>query len=217
MNQRYCKKIGKLFVLLTILVLIFNGCKSMSLPNYKAEPIEKYPNSKSINDLTIAIKVLKDKEESEKYFGVDFNKTDLIAVLVLVANNNSDDSFIIEKEKIILTDDKNIQKGEKDYSGAAAKVKKDGEKLGAWSLVLISPILGLAADTMVCNSREINRNLLENEFQTNTISKGKSYKGFVYFKFPQKTAMKDKSLYLKIKAYNLNTKTYEIFAYEILI
>ena len=227
MKARQPDQVWYWFTILLILSFLFNGCSVLLLPDYAVAPIEKYPDSQTINGLTVAIHVLNDPEESEKYFGVDFNKTELLPVLILVNNQRSEKSFVMEKEKIVLLSGQALLNQQKKDIQTASDMETSGmQTSGSASaafgagIFFFTPLAIVALPALVsganktCNAQEIKRNMLENEFQTATVSMGKSTHGFVYFQRPDEKDQKD-NLFLKIDINNLTEKSQEQFVFEI--
>ena len=227
MKVRHRYKISYWLSILLILSLTFSGCSVLLLPDYEVAPIEKYPNSKTINGLTVAIYILSDPEESKKYFGVDFNKTELLPILILVNNRSLDASYIISKENIFLYSGQTYQNQQKNDIETASNMETSGTTtseaasaaVGAGilfftPLALVALPVFVSGANKICNAQEIKRNMLENEFQTTTVSRGKSTHGFIYFQRPNGKKQNDK-LFLRIDTDNLKRKSAEQFVFEI--
>jgi len=214
-----------LLAIVLVLSLSFDGCSTLLLPDYELDSIDKYQNSKTINGLTIVVHPLKDSEESEKYFGVDFNKTELLPVLIIINNQSPESSYIIEKEKFILISEQTyLNQKENDLEAASDMAKRGSATNEAASVALVAGLLfftplavvampiGLFGANKTCNAKEIKRNMLENEYQTTTVSASKSTHGFIYFTKP-KDKTQTNNFILRIDANNLKQKSIDRFEF----
>lgn len=202
---------------LAAIVLVFslalNGCTPLLLPDYEVQPVHEYDNRKTISDLTIAIHPLTDADESMKYFGIDFNNTELLPILIVIDNKNKDLSYVIRKEKLKLFSGKVNLKQNGNNLKAVSELKNSGENLGVASMVLVSLPLALAAANIEYNSLEIKRNMLENEFQTTSVSPGTKSYGFIYFSRPQGDEQ-IKNFELSVDADNLKLQSTDSFNFN---
>ncbi|GEM_PF-4291467 len=97
------KNKAKASLLCTLLSLaFFTGCATMRLPDYEASSSSSYKHVNTQNKLSLAINPLTDKQEIEKYFGMDLLSANTLPILVIAENNNPVSSFIISKDRIFL-------------------------------------------------------------------------------------------------------------------
>lgn len=169
---------------------------------------------------------MNDPNESEKYFGVNFKDTEIYPIL-LVIQNTGEDSYIIEKESASLTTEDAYIEAQKQDLKTALNMEKTGSSIAepaavatAAGILIFLPLailaipISLFGSNMTCNAQEIKRNMLENEFQTTTLSKGRSAHGFLYFQRPKAQNSGDK-LILSVIANNLKMKKVDRFVFEI--
>ena len=82
--------------------ILFQGCASLHLPEYKPQTIDRYPHAQVKDGLAIAANPLIDKEEVVKYFGADLLSLDVLPVLVVAENRSLSSSFVLSKEQFSL-------------------------------------------------------------------------------------------------------------------
>ncbi len=184
--------------------VILLGCSNLLLPDFELDSIDQYPYRQKLDGLEVVVQPFLDTQENEKYFGIDFLTTGYVPILIIV-NNLSTNSYIIWKNKIVLEIDKPIEsagdKLNKDLFAQQNILESD-----SYTAAYFSPATSLFLQNEVQDLQEVKRNLLENEFQTTTISPGKEAHGFMYFKLPQSIMTAQNPLAASIDAYNIRTK-----------
>lgn len=191
------------------------GCTTMNLPEYKAEQIEQYSNLQTKNELSIAIRPIIDKAESEKYFGVSLLDANILALFIIAENRSTSSSFVISKEDFAL--------GEHGvFSDELARDQRvgaegSGKAVAVTGALLISPLLMFVGAKMVSDATVIKQNMTTKELTRRTISPGGRVEGFVYFDLPQGSIASATSLSLSVDVMKLQDRSLTHFEFDVRI
>ena len=196
-----CRLIISLLSALTIL-----GCSNLLLPDYTPKPITHYQYKKKRDGLEVIVQPFTDAQENEKYFGIDFKKMGYIPILLIARNSSTNNSFILKKEQVSIKIDNPDENGGVSLNKQLSDQKEELEEAATVAAYMLLPVISMFALNDKLNIKEIERNLLEKEFQTSTVSPGKKAHGFIYFKLPEKLLAAQTPLVVSIDAYNITTR-----------
>jgi hypothetical protein len=160
--------------------LAASGCATR-LTEVKAKSPQSCPFHQSKDGLSFGLEPITDKETLTGWFGKDITTEGLLPLLVVVENHNPSNSFLISKERILLTD-ATADRTATSTRGALA-VEPPGASVAAASL-LVGPFAFLGP---VTDAQVRQHNLAEREFATRTISPNEHANGFVYYQFTKGT------------------------------
>lgn len=211
-------------ILLVILSLSCTGCKTLVLPAFKPNDMEKYSFKQVQDGLVVAMQPMINRDENRKYFGHDLLSADILPVLIVVANQNDTDSFLVMRDKCIvqqanapLTENKSLV----GNSVAVAALGGTGVILGLsqgaglliTGAVIWAPMI-IASAKLGSDATIIKHNLVSNEFQTCTLSQGESTFGFLYVQLPKDNPVPD-LLLIRLEATHLKSRTNRIFDFAL--
>src|SRR2546426_6445044 len=83
---------------LIALISALTGCTAARLPDYAPLAPDEYRHHATREGLTIAIHPMTQPSEIERYFGTDLLAHDVLPVAVVVRNENTKSSFIIQRD-----------------------------------------------------------------------------------------------------------------------
>lgn len=193
------------------LTILLNGCSTLHLPDYEAQPINNYSNFQVKDGLTVAIHPLTGKEEVLKYFGTDLLSSNILPVFVIAENRSSSSSFILSKERSTMK----AGQLEVDFGTDSSKAASEsgGETVQMVGVLLISLPLLFVGAKMISNATVIKHNFVVNELQMKTLSPGKVTHGFVYFQLPEERLVLDQWV-IHLEALDLRSKDIKYFDIE---
>ncbi len=185
----------------------------MELPEYQAEQIEQYSNLQTKNELSVAIRPIVDKAESDKYFGVDLLEANILALFVVAENVGTSSSFVISKEDFALG-------GRGIFGDELARDERvgaegSGKAVAITGAVLISPLFMFAGAKMISDATIIKHNMTTKELARRTISPGGRVEGFVYFELPQGSVASAEPLSLLVEVMRLQDGSLTHFEFDV--
>jgi len=173
----------KMLVCVLSLVLVFNGCATMRLPEHEAQSFDQYKHAQVKSELAVAIQPLTDEKDIKEYFGTNLMSMNVLPIFITAENRNSSSSFILSKDRFSLG---SAQSAHNNLGQAGSGRESAGQSVAVVGAVLISLPMLFAGMKMVSDSTVIKHNLKVKELQTNTLSPGEKIQGFAYFQLPDK-------------------------------
>lgn len=165
------QQIGK--VCLVVALIVVTGCTGAPLQPYPHRQIENITTRAQQDGLIVAAKALVDRESLRKYFGEDLLALGILPIEVSIQNNNKTSSFLIESDAWSLD-------GKGDYASQDQLPSAQGR-----GFAVGGGLIGYAVAVAAINTRT---QMSISEIRTYTISPGRSFTGFLYFKQPSKEA-----------------------------
>lgn len=148
------------------------------------------------------------KELTKKYFGVDLIDKNLLAVHLIIRNDNPAVSYIVQPERITIT--KQGYNNVSDKPGS--KSQSTGELVNVPVLeavvrgVLFGPPAALGAlHQYVSDASIVEENFEAKRLRTKTVDPGQQTAGFIYFNWEQVKALMAPELCIELT--NLGTQT----------
>jgi len=174
------------FTEIFVICVLVAGC-GVRVRNLPSQNLLDYKFSSSRDGLRISIDPFSDKERVEKYFGVDLLSDGILPVLVGFENIDSEDGFILVKEKSYISMDKledRQVRSEDNIRGyeeleSALSIYNFGRIIG-------SPLFTFIGETQLYNESTILRNMDEKKFVDKIVYPGGLNVGFLYFKLKKK-------------------------------
>lgn len=174
--------------LILSLIILLNGCATLSFPEHEAQPFNYYQHSQIKDGLAVAVQPMTNQQEVKRYFGGSLVSENILPVFVIVENRSASSSFILSKDQISFQTEKSatpILSGRENI-GDDSTEKNIEVVAGVGSVVLIPFIpLHIFAGEMVVEAGAIRANAANKELTSKTISPGRLHKGFVYFQLPK--------------------------------
>ncbi len=164
------------------------ACATLELPEYPVHAPGEYANTVARSGLVLAVEPIVDGATSQRYFGTDLGDANIVPVLV-VAENRSTASFLLDKNQIELLTPKPALEEAVSEGGAEAAMTASVAALGV-GMVAFLPLAVAAIPAMFAVGKELSdlsateHQLLTSELQSTTLSPGKRAHGFVYFQLP---------------------------------
>ena len=165
------------------LIILLNGCATLSFPEYEAQPFNYNQHSQIKDGLTVAVRPMTNKQEVKRYFGASLVSANILPVFVIVENRRVSSSFILSKDQISFQTDESttpIPSGRDNIGDDST-----GRDVMVAGQVLLSPLLLIIAGEMIAEADAITANAVNKELTSKTISPGQLHKGFVYFQLPK--------------------------------
>jgi len=105
------------------LTVVMGGCTASRLPDYPTMSVTEYGPHKTADGVTVAIHPVTSATEARKYFGTNLLDSHILPALVVVENQNAQDSYIIRKERIgLVGPEEALDRGKVDRSGGRTAV-----------------------------------------------------------------------------------------------
>ncbi len=198
----------KVLVCVLSLILVFNGCATMRLPEHEAQSFDHYKHAQVKGELAVAIQPLTDKKDIKEYFGTNLLSMNVLPIFITAENRNSSASFILSKDRFSLD---SAQSAHHNLGHAGSGRESAGQSVALVGAALISLPMLFAGMKMVSDSTVIQHNLKVKEFQTNTLSPGEKTQGFAYFQLPdEKTRPNQWNLHLEaLETRNKKTEDFD--------
>lgn len=172
-----------------LLTIFLNGCTTIHLPKYDAQPFDHYQYSQAKGGLAVAIHPLTNKKEVNKYFGTDLISAGILPIFVIAKNQGSSSSFILLKDKLSLEGGQRAAKGVSDLDQFGSE--SGGAAVGLVGAAIANPLLIVFGAKMQSDGAEIKHNLAVKELRAKTLSPGEITHGFVYLRLPEKHELHD--------------------------
>ncbi len=195
-----------LLIFLLLLSLLVQGCSNLLLPDFVPDPMAQYPHKAKNDELVVVAQPFTDAQINTQYFGIDFKDMGYMPLLLIVKNVGKNNSFILKKENVSI---KIRNPDENNGADLDKQLADQQEELGDAAIVtayMLFPLFSMLALNDKLNLKEVERSLLENEFQTSTISPGKEVHGFVYMKLPEKMLANTDQVVVVVNAYNITNR-----------
>lgn len=166
------------------------GCIATPLPEYKYGPMDGYPSRVERDGFVVGVRVVLDQEVLDKYFGQNLVALGILPLEVSMQNRSTSQSFLVEKENWSLG------------SGGSAVTEDQLPSPTARAIVAGGGILGYALAAAAQNTRT---SIAISEMQTYTISPGRTFSGFLFYKRPPNKASNDEEIDLEVRAQELTS------------
>lgn len=196
-------------------LLSITGCANLLLPDFKLDPNKQYTYKEKKEGLEIAVEPFTDPKETEHYFGINFKERGYLPVLLVAKNTSSGTSYILDQEKISIEVYTPESNNDPDLSTQLTAEQDELEAGAMVTAVMLMPMISMFALNDQLNLKEVERNLVEKEFHTTTLSPGKETYGFIYFKVPKAKLTEDAPFLVRVSAHNLKTKQSDKFDIKI--
>jgi hypothetical protein len=149
----------------------------MNLKQYPDPSMSLFENTRSVNGVLAFAQPLLDGNEAKEYFGVNLLEKNILAVYLLIKNDNPNVSFTIPAESIYISKAEN-----KDLANNPEKDSQDaGEALTIAAVLLGGPLFVVLAGPQFSDASIIKENFEAKMFRTKTIDPGQKASGFSYF------------------------------------
>jgi hypothetical protein len=176
------KQIG-LLALMTLPFLVA-GCSTTREPDYRPAARTSTTQICESTGMEVALDPFVEPQRTRQYFGINATSEGIGIVFVRVANNTSNQTFLVEKKNFELVP-AGASSGQSADATTIQRSKAGGEAtalLGAASGGLGGIGLMLGGASMISHATEIQRNFVGKEMPNQTLSPGRAMEGFVYFK-----------------------------------
>jgi hypothetical protein len=189
------------------LALLFSGCSTPRLPDYPRASPSASERTIQKSGVQIALDPFVEADRTKKYFGTDAAADGIAILHVRIANDTSDQTFLVEKE------DFQLLPGGAENLMPDQKIDRPNVAAHIISGVAVGSILSLIESASVSKSSEIQRNLTSKEMGDATISPGKSMEGFIYYQLPTKGG--DWTRFADVKINLTETRSRQVIALDI--
>src|SRR5262245_42690859 len=95
-----CRRVERWFLVLP-LVIVLAGCSTMKVPELKVQDASTYEFIAQTNGLVLAVQPLTAKDKVKETFRTDLVGKGIVPILVVVENKSAS-SFLLEKEKVFV-------------------------------------------------------------------------------------------------------------------
>lgn len=185
-----------------------SGCGTIKFASYPDRPVESMEYSVTQSRVSIGIDPLTTREEAMKYFKVDLQHKDILAVYVKLRNESSS-SVLFENAQCTLVNFKSVIGRESLQSNGL------GSTVAIAGAVLLSlPLLFIGAK-MLSDSDHIKQNFVVSEFRRQGVSPGETAAGFIYFQYPRAKSGNSDTLLLLVKPTRLDGSPIGTFEFTI--
>src|SRR5438874_5838500 len=97
-----------LLVLPSITLFLQTGCATMKVTELKAGSADSYAQHEQKGGVAVGIHPMTDKKEIKQTFKVDLLEKGLLPILLVAENQSASSSFILAKEKVLVSSEANI-------------------------------------------------------------------------------------------------------------
>ena len=190
------------------------GCSTMATPRLYT-PVH-FPMQEETDGIKVSLEIFKSKDKIENTFGTDLIEAGIVPFYVQVDNTTKDKSILVDEHSFSLqfganrTDltAKNKIKDSNEEASQLATAATAGIFVAPLFLTPILPIMLLKSGKMITDTSVVNYVFNRNKLWPTTLSPGKSVRGFVYFKLPEKGIIPDKwNMIVSIKHFSDGKKT----------
>ncbi len=189
------------------LPLLFSGCSTPRLPDYPRVSPSASERTIQKSGVQIALDPFVEADRTKTYFGTDAAADGIAILHVRIANDTSDQTFLVEKK------DFQLLPGGAENLVPDQKIARPNVAAHIISGVAVGSILSLIEAASVSKSSEIQRTLTSKEMGDATISPGKSMEGFIYYELATKGGDWTRSADVKINL--TETRTRQVIAFDI--
>jgi hypothetical protein len=145
-----------------------------SFPPFPVASARTYPIAIEKSALVVAAVPVEDRKDQQTYFGIDLRSKGFIPVFLVVENQRSDESFLLNKESIAYSPAGGSQ-STLPNPGHPSKADKALTVAGA-----VPTIYSVMATIAASKGKELRQHLLSIELQSATISPAASIHGFIF-------------------------------------
>ncbi len=180
--ERVCSAIFKVIMAMVLCALI-DGCAT-SKPQYEQSQ-SSLPSasrkSQTLDGIQVTVDWLNEKETTEKYFGVDGSKGDLLILSLRLENRTPASTILVVKTNfaVRLGDAANQAAGRSELPGANTS---GAETVGVVGALALSPVLMVAAAGLMTEAETRSHNFQLQELRDRTLSPGETEEGCVYYR-----------------------------------
>jgi hypothetical protein len=205
---------------LPIIFLIIASCGPVEIKKVTTQKADYYKFTSQKAGLKISVDPYKEENRLQEFFGCDLLSRGVLPVLVVIENQNSDDGYILVKERSVLVMRNTDPTDAKNNLGIGGYGSHDLEKavkvesaIKPWlflSTLFIAP--ALAAEKRTRDELAIKENIEKTQLLDKTVYRGRSNSGFLYFQLKKKEDLDNVvDFYLNMK----NIRTNEIVSFLI--
>lgn len=170
-----------------LVAVVGTGCGTLKIPQYTAGPSPQAKSSES-QGLVIVVDPVLDSKRYDAYFKVDPNNRGLGIIFLRAENKSPNATWLLSEENMHLS----VAAHEGDINAQDQEVEGDYRK-GEALLVVAMPFLAvpgidiIAIPFMLSGSKAISdesfiqKNFVDKEWHSQTLSPGQQAEGFIYF------------------------------------
>jgi hypothetical protein len=167
MIRNMCGRCSALFALALV-------CLAASLQEYPVKAVRDYPAAVRRSGLAVAAIRVADQEDQRKYFGINLRSRGYLPVLLVIGNETTDASYLLNKEEL------KYKLGGRSRALSPAPSKASGADKVVAVAGNVPSVYTFMARLAASKSKELRQHLLRSELQSATLSPGVSAHGFIF-------------------------------------
>jgi hypothetical protein len=145
-----------------------------SFPQYPVKPTRDYPSAVEKSGLVIAAVPVEEQKDQHTYFGINLRSKGYIPVLLVIENQTSTESFLLNKDSLTYSRSSNSASTLANPANPS-RMEKAVRVVGA-----VPSMYTFMATIATSKFKEHRQSLLKTELQSVTLSPGVSVHGFIF-------------------------------------